>query len=440
VSAAFLLIAAGAFSRIGAVPFQGWLPRAAQSAPPAVMAVGPAALNVILGGYLLARAGLFVFDLGAAVGVRTVLTLAGAVTAVLGAAAAGAQRDLRRLLACLLFGQAGYMLVGLAGGTAAAAGGALLHVLSTVAGMGLLFLTLGAIERRVGTADLTSLGGMGRRMPYTLAAMLVGALAVSGVPLFSGFMSRWLLCAGMLEGAFGPPAGSPYEKIFTVAALLAVACVIFACVLTLVVLLRAMHALFLGRPGTDSPAVRPAPASMRLPMYCLSLVCLALGVCPHWLVHNPFLVPIAAHSQAGGAWLPPTAESFALPGGGFWSPLLAAALLLGGLLALGALSVLAGWTRIKAIRPVRGDGGFRPEELGGAPAVVPEPEAAAAVEAEAADRALLDPAERLGALLGRLAQATGLAHDGSLSSYLGLAVLGLVIIVAALLLSSVSAP
>jgi multicomponent Na+:H+ antiporter subunit D len=103
------------------------------------------------------------------------------------------QTDVRRLLSYHIVSQVGYMVAAVGIGTAVGTAGAVAHLSTHVLYKGLLFMVAGALLYRTGTESLARLGGLGRRMPLTFAAFLVAALAISGVPGFSGFVSKGLV-------------------------------------------------------------------------------------------------------------------------------------------------------------------------------------------------------------------------------------------------------
>jgi multicomponent Na+:H+ antiporter subunit D len=110
------------------------------------------------------------------------------------------QTDARRLLSYHIVSQVGYMVAAVGVGTAFAGTGAITHLSTHVLYKGLLFMVAGVFVYRVGTEALTELGGLGRRMPVTFATFLVAALAISGVPGFSGFVSKGLVLKA-IDGA-----------------------------------------------------------------------------------------------------------------------------------------------------------------------------------------------------------------------------------------------
>jgi multicomponent Na+:H+ antiporter subunit D len=103
------------------------------------------------------------------------------------------QTDARRLLSYHIVSQVGYMVAAVGVGTALGTAGAVAHLSTHVLYKGLLFMVAGALLYRTGTESLKRLGGLGRRMPLTFAAFLVAAFAISGVPGFSGFVSKGLV-------------------------------------------------------------------------------------------------------------------------------------------------------------------------------------------------------------------------------------------------------
>jgi multicomponent Na+:H+ antiporter subunit D len=117
----------------------------------------------------------------------------GAAMVLFGVVQAVVQTDVRRLLSYHIISQVGYMVVAVALGTAAGLAGATAHLVAHVLYKGLLFMVAGAIIVRVGEASLKRLGGLGRAMPLTFGAFLVAALAITGVPGFSGFVSKGLV-------------------------------------------------------------------------------------------------------------------------------------------------------------------------------------------------------------------------------------------------------
>lgn len=111
------------------------------------------------------------------------------------------ENDLRRVLAYSLNNQLGYMVVGVGVGTELAINGAAAHAFAHILYKGLLFMTMGAVLLRAGTVNGSELGGLWRKMPWTTAFCVVGAMAISAFPLFSGFVTKsMILTAAADEG------------------------------------------------------------------------------------------------------------------------------------------------------------------------------------------------------------------------------------------------
>lgn len=109
------------------------------------------------------------------------------------------ENDLRKVLAYSLINQLGFMVCGIGIGTALALNGAVAHAFNDVIFKGLLFMTMGAVLHRVGHVNGSDLGGLYKTMPKTTLYCIVGAASISAFPLFSGFVSKSMVMAAMIE-------------------------------------------------------------------------------------------------------------------------------------------------------------------------------------------------------------------------------------------------
>lgn len=205
--AAFAFLLLGFALKSALFPLHSWLPDAYSESPTAVAAL-LAGTATKVGLYMLAR---FAFDVfGPELFFTTLhgrpLLLAGAAGGILyGAVMALRQSSAARLLAYSSISHSGYIVLGFALPSTTAQVGGLIHVLAHAVTKSGMFLALGAVRRRVGSLELGALHGLGRRMPLTSAALLVGACGLVGMPLTAGFVSKWYLVTGSLEaGAWGP--------------------------------------------------------------------------------------------------------------------------------------------------------------------------------------------------------------------------------------------
>jgi len=174
----------GACGKSAQLPLHVWLPDA-MAGPTPVSALIHAATMVTAGVYLVARLS---FLYAQAPFASSVIAWVGMSTAVYAALCAAAQTDLKKVLAYSTLSQLGYMFLALGAGAYTAA---MFHVLTHAFFKALLFLAAGAVLLAVHhQQDITKLGGLGKRLPKTRFVMLVGALALAGMPGFAGFFSK----------------------------------------------------------------------------------------------------------------------------------------------------------------------------------------------------------------------------------------------------------
>jgi len=172
---AFLLLMTAAITKAGAMPLHTWLPAAGEYAPTSVMALLPAALDKLLGIYLLVIIVREIFVLESAA-LSFILAVIGAATIIIAAMMAIVQHNVKKLLAYSAISQVGYMVLGIATGTAVGLAGAVFHMLNNAICKCCLFLSVGSVEQAAGTAELDKLGGLGKKMPVTFIAFLIAAL------------------------------------------------------------------------------------------------------------------------------------------------------------------------------------------------------------------------------------------------------------------------
>ncbi|MFN3486785.1 MAG: proton-conducting transporter membrane subunit, partial [Planctomycetota bacterium] len=213
VSVLFVLALVGFGCKAGFMPLHVWLPGAHANAPSHVSAV--------LSGVMLKMGVYGILRVAALLpGIQTwhggVLLAAGGVSAVLGAALALSQSDLKRALAYSSIENLGIIAMGLGLALAGRASGrwewtllglagALLHVWNHSLFKSLLFMNAGAVVHAAHTRETAKLGGLGRAMPRTAVLFVIGAAGICALPGLNGFVSEWLLYAGLLRtlGAFG---------------------------------------------------------------------------------------------------------------------------------------------------------------------------------------------------------------------------------------------
>ncbi|GAB2933163.1 Na+/H+ antiporter subunit D [Rhodococcus aerolatus] len=193
---AALLVAFGVKAAV--FPLSAWLPDSYPTAPAPVTAVFAGLLTKV-GVYAIIRTQTILFPDG---DLDTVLMVAALLTMVLGIFGAIAQADVKRLLSFTLVSHIGYMVFGVALGTAAGLSGAIYYVAHHIVVQTALFLVLGLIERQGGSASLRRLGGLAVVSPFLAGLYLVPALNLGGIPPFSGFIGKTaLIQAGVADGS-----------------------------------------------------------------------------------------------------------------------------------------------------------------------------------------------------------------------------------------------
>jgi hydrogenase-4 component B len=305
----FLLTFFGFSVKAGLVPVNSWLPRAHPAAPANVSAIlSGVILN--LGIYGIVRVNLDLVPVRtAAEGV--ILLVAGAISALLGILYATTESDLKALLAHSSIENIGIVTLGLGAGIIFVAFGrpvlagmafiaAFYHMMNHSLYKSLLFLGAGAIDQRTGTRDLDRLGGLIRVMPYTASAFLVGALAISGLPPFNGFVSEWLTLQTLLRSAELPSTVMRLVFALCGAGLALTAALAVTC------FVKAFAMGFLGKSRSKEDPAKEASGSELVPMALLAVFCFLLGVLPTYVIPilNRTLEPLIAPA-ATAALVPP---------------------------------------------------------------------------------------------------------------------------------------
>lgn len=326
-------------TKAGFIPLHSWLPRAHP--------VAPAHLSALMSGMMIKVAlyGLIRVEfrwLGASpTWLGLALLAIGLLSSLGGVLWALVQHELKRLLAYSSIENVGIVALGLGASllfadagdptwAAIAFAASLLHVANHAIFKTLLFLVAGALERAVGSLDLDHLGGLLRRMPWTGGALLIGCMAIAGLPPLNGFASEWLVLQSLLHAAFHQPLGVAVAGAVALAGLAATAALALLCFANVAGL------VLLGAPrrAECATAVDP-PIGMRAGMGALALMCVALGLLPGLVL--PTLAGLATGTHGSA---PAIGVGLIVPGTGSYFPLSVA-------LALAVLSFLLAGVRGK---------------------------------------------------------------------------------------------
>jgi multicomponent Na+:H+ antiporter subunit D len=199
--ALFALFLVGVGVKSGLMPLHSWLP-AAMVAPTPVSALLHAVAVVKSGVFGIVRVVGFVFgpELMASAGLDVVLATVAGATILLASLIALRQDNLKKRLAYSTVGHLSYIALGAALLTPAGFTGGLLHMAAHALMKITLFMCAGAIYVHMHKTEISQLDGMGRAMPWTFGAFAVGALGLAGIPPINGFLSKYYLGLGAVEG------------------------------------------------------------------------------------------------------------------------------------------------------------------------------------------------------------------------------------------------
>ncbi len=253
-----LLLFVGAVGKSAQFPLYVWLPDA-MAGPTPVSALIHAATMVTAGVYMIARCNVFYSQSPTAqmivVGIATF-------TAFLAATIAITQNDIKKVLAYSTVSQLGYMFMGVGSGAYVAG---MFHLVTHAFFKALLFLGSGSVIHALGgEQDIRKMGGLRRFLPVTSITFLIGTLAISGVPLFSGFFSKDEIL------------GALYEKGYGICWFIA----LVTAVLTAFYMLRLYILTFEGKPRIPEDLkhhIHESPPSMLIPLIILAVLSVAGG-------------------------------------------------------------------------------------------------------------------------------------------------------------------
>ena len=260
---AFAFLTVGIGLKLAMFPLHLWLPNAYAYAPSAVSAfLAGTATKVAV--YMLLRFvySVFGFEFSFdAMPLSEILLVLGVAAILITSVVAIFQDNLKRMLAYSSVAQIGYMLVGVGLATADGLTAAITHVFNHALIKTALFLALGCLVYRMGSVSLTHLSGASKHMPWTMAAFLLGGLSLIGVPLTTGFVSKWLLVTAAIDMGYWPLA-----VVVLIGSLLAV-----------IYIWRVVEVTYMR--ASDSPReIREAPISMLLPTWILIAANIYFGI------------------------------------------------------------------------------------------------------------------------------------------------------------------
>jgi len=274
--ALFVVFALWSFTFKAALfPNHFWLPDAHAAAPSSISAL-LSGLVVKVGVYAIARFLYTIFSASEAIAsVRRIALLAvfvmGVFSAFLGAILMFIQRDIKRLIAYSTILNIGYIAIGFGLGSAFGALAATYHIVNHAVAKALLFMAAGAYIHYAGTRDIEKLSGIGRAMPITTLAFIIGAFSLAGIPPLNAFMSKFLLYGALLATGILP----------------LVAVVVIPSIIAFLAYLKLVYTIFV-KPLPKEYAEKKIKDHPLLtgPVVVLAIACILLGVGAPYVINN----------------------------------------------------------------------------------------------------------------------------------------------------------
>ncbi|MCG7873111.1 MAG: monovalent cation/H+ antiporter subunit D family protein [Candidatus Thiodiazotropha lotti] len=263
VETGFTFIMVGIALKLALFPLHLWLPNAYTYAP-SVVTVFLAATATKVAVYVMLRILFTVFPqtFTIATPADELFIVAGMAGVIIASVYAIYQKNIKRLLAYSSVAQIGYMVLGIGFATATGLMATLIHLFNHALMKGALFMAIGAIIYRIDSCRLDQIHGLGRAMPWTFGAIVLGGLSLIGVPGTAGFISKWYLVTAALEQS----------------AWLPVAVILIGSLLAVVYMGKLIEALYF-KPVTDNgKVVTEAPLMLLMPTWCLVLANIYFGL------------------------------------------------------------------------------------------------------------------------------------------------------------------
>ena len=262
-----ILLLIGFSVKAATMPLHVWAPGAYSESPMSFTALFSGALSKMgVFGIAIVFSALMMdlqFAISAII-LQQVIMWLGGITAVVATFYALIQDDAKKLLAYSSIAQLGYITIGLASGTKLGVMAGLFMAVMHAGIKAVLFMAVGAVERQVGTTDMTKISGLVKKMPYTFYATLVAIIALAGIPPVGGFVGKWML----------------YETLITSNSYFLVIVIFLSSTAAFLYSYRILFGLFLGQEEENVKDVTEAPITMVAPMVLISTSLIVVGSFP----------------------------------------------------------------------------------------------------------------------------------------------------------------
>lgn len=263
IAVAFTFLTVGVMLKLALFPLHLWLPNAYTFAPSAVTGY-MAATSTKVSVYLLMRFFFTVFGEQFSFGQMQldIVLMPLALVAILAMSLVAIyQTNVKRLLAFSSVAQIGYMVLGISFGSVLGVAAGIIHLFNHAVMKGALFMAMGCVMYRIGSVRLEDMKGLGKAMPWTMAAFVGGGLSMIGVPLTVGFVSKWYLVQAALE-----------QGRWFVAAV-----VMVGSLMALIYIWKVVEVAYFQRRD-DEAEIREAPISLLIPTWALVAASFWFGI------------------------------------------------------------------------------------------------------------------------------------------------------------------
>jgi multicomponent Na+:H+ antiporter subunit D len=264
VLVAFAFLTVGMSLKLALFPLHLWLPNAYAYAPSVVTAfLASTATKVSI--YVFLRFVFTIFGRDFAfetMHLNAILMPLALIGIFVGSIVAIFQTNIKRMLAYSSVAQIGYMMLGISFLSVTGLTGGIVHLFNHGVMKGALFLAVGCVVLRTGSANIEDFRGLGKRMPITMTAFVLSGVSLIGVPLTVGFVSKWYLVLAALEQGLWPVA-----VLILLASLLAVAYI-----------WRIVEVAYFQESPEDAPEVKEAPFLMQVGMWTLIVATYYFGI------------------------------------------------------------------------------------------------------------------------------------------------------------------
>lgn len=269
----FVLFAANFLIKAAVMPVHTWLPDAHSEAPGPVSAILSGVLvkvgvyGLFTFAFVLFGMNLFSRIMPSFFGdsmILVVLQWMAGLSILFGTFLAILQEDAKRILAYSTIAQVGYIVLGLSLNSTLGVAGGLLQLVNHAIFKSLLFLVVAGVMYRTRTKNLSELGGLIKKMPLSFISMLLGIIALAGIPPLNGFTSKWMI----------------YEALIQKHSVLLLTIALIGGTGSFLYVYRFIHSVFLGSLPEKYEHVKEVPFLMQIPLVLLSLLTIVFGLFP----------------------------------------------------------------------------------------------------------------------------------------------------------------